>query len=187
MRVLAAHGFEVTNTDIAVLAGLDEVHNFSWDPLLRSLVSGGTAKFGDVTYEIDPKLTNPVGLSVGKYFNTDAAHKLPSALRSQLPPGYLAHVDAMESFSSVVCRFLVELSQVGKAYAGTAIHVVMTGHDASAGFPAEVFSGGKLTGIQPGESIDIMFEGSEAFVTRVGALTDGDHTKDLFTEYHEFF
>ena len=185
-RVLAAHGFNTKQDDFVTIVGLDEVRNFTW-LLLKSLVEGGTVQLGNGTYEIDPKLTNPAGLSVGKYFNGDFAHRMPSSVRAKLPSGYLLHVDAMEHFSSVVERFITVLGAVFKEYAGTSTHVVMTGHDATSGYPAEVFSSGKLTGVQPGESIDIMFGDKQAFVTRVGDNKEGRSNVDLFTAYHEFF
>ncbi len=184
VRVLAGHGFDVSDDRIATVPALDEVcGGFSW-PLLSSLVNGGSVTFGDVTYEIDPKLTNPAGLSVGKYFNSDAAHKMSLEARQQLPAGYLAHVDAMESFTAVVDRFLSLLTDL---YGVNAARVVLAGHDATAGYPAEIFSGGTLTGIQPGESLDISFFDGSAYVTRVGELREGRSDVDLFDEYIKFF
>ncbi len=186
-RVLSESGISLSEKTIFIEPLLDEVANFSW-PLLSSLVNGGKIDIDGNVYDINKNLTNPKGLSVGKYYNDDGASEIPIDNLCLLPKQYLDRIQSVEKFSSVSRRLLQVLSnisvmntQVSGDASTSGSHIVLVTHDALAGFPAEVFTDGALTGISQGESIEIRLT-EKAVVMRVGALTSGNSAIDLFEE-----
>lgn len=182
--MLTLSGSMVYDGNIRTEHLLDEVANFSW-PFFRTLVEGGVIDIDGQTYEIDAELTNPGGLSLGHYYNSDAVSRINGNARTQLPQIFLQQADAMEKFSQVSARLKRLLMLIAKQRRSRdpnkPVHDILVAHDAQAGVCAEAFSNGALTGIGTGESITLKLWHNRATVVRVGdQAKDGDGV-ELFT------
>jgi broad specificity phosphatase PhoE len=187
LSLLRAEGFQLTRRDIIENVKLGEMDNFFWSHY-SAVVFGGKVEFAGKSFMVKKADTNPHDLSFREYYHTDAWSKVSSEVRAKLPKSYVSHLDQVESFQSVSTRLIGVLSRIGnRAPTNTPERFILSTHDALAGFPAEVFSGGKIKGLALGESLDMEFVGNQLFVTRVGELTEGRSTVDLFEAYKEYF
>jgi broad specificity phosphatase PhoE len=155
----SAQGIEVFNS-------LQEVQNFRWEKFIP-LVNGGPMQVGEITFEIDPAKTNPKGLKPEQYFYEDEIKNIPSTVKDEWPPEYVAEIEAFESSVDATKRILHPLSLLQLAK-DKPYRVIIVTHDALTSFMANALTDGEKFGVERGEFLNLDLRGEDIIASRVG-------------------
>lgn len=174
VSALQGRGVPVSESDITVEPLLTEVANFTWK-LFCPLILGGEVEYAGKRFTVDAKLTNPRGLTVGQYYNSNAISAISADVRALLPPEYVAYIDSIETFHSVSHRLVRSIGYglLSITCPNSAFHLIFVTHDALAGFPAAVFSEDRVTGIPQGQFISMHLTRSRMLIDAVPGVASG--------------
>lgn len=173
---------DAKESGIKVFEQLSEVKNFSWT-LFMPLIKGGEVQFGDKKFIVDKSLTNPDNLDCQEYFIKDGIKNMDPKAKTQLPEDYVKEIEGFEKFMEATKRIMKPLSRLNKME-DKPYRVVIVTHDALTGFIANVFSGGKQGGLNPGEFINLEKKEGKLIATRVGELQKGNKEADIIEEFN---
>lgn len=162
---------------------LSEVGNFSWE-LFEPLMTGGSTQYNGKVIELNKNETNPKNLLCPDYFILDSIHHIPDSVKNTWPNDYRQRIESFEKFFDVTTRSLKLIQNVVSATVNR--HIVFVGHEASAMYIADKFTRGKQKGLFAGTSISLEKNGlGNLIVTRVGDITNGDSTTQVFSDFFE--
>lgn len=167
---------------IKVFEQLSEIKNFSWN-LFNPLITGGAVEFGGRKFFVDKNLTNPNNLGYPEYFTDDGIKNITSEAKAQLPEDYVQEIEGFEKFIDVTKRIMKPLSRL-KKLEDKPYRVIIVTHDSLTGFIANIFSGGKQSGLNPGEFINLERKERKLIATRVGKLEESDSNTDVIDEFN---
>jgi broad specificity phosphatase PhoE len=181
-QVFKKNGVAMRKGAPKIFEQLSEVKNFSWR-LFIPLVRGGEVEFAQKKFSIDNNLTNPQHMDSSEYFFRDGIRHIDPAYLQQLPLEYRQEIEGFENFAAATQRLMRPLSRV-RSIKDKSYRIVMVTHEALTGFTANIFSGGEMRGINPGEFINLERVGNKLVCTRVGGLSEGNKDIDVIDAFY---
>ncbi len=157
---------------------LTEVRNFVFN-LYLPLAEGGVIELAGSRFEIDSRITNPGGLSLGKYFMEDACHRLDEKLKGKVPEEYLGLLVKFEAFADIRARGIDFLRYACGLHLPSGDSVIASTHEALVYHPLDVFSRGTLYSLERGDYIHLEADEKGLRIKRAGRLTEGDNSRDI--------
>ncbi|EKD29692.1 MAG: hypothetical protein ACD_78C00316G0003 [uncultured bacterium (gcode 4)] len=136
-----------------LFAIFEEARGFRWE-YLRGMVSGGETKIHNHTVILDKNMTNPKGLSFGRYFRESAWKEIPvDYLNSLWEKGEV--LSGIETFSSLTKRIFREIERLAKIKTKGKQHVLIFTHQCNTDFLTELLNEYQHWGILTGENITL--------------------------------
>ena len=167
---------------IKVFEQFSEVKNFSWK-LFYPLVAGGEVEFSGKKFFVDKSLTNPNNLNSSQYFLQEGIKHIDLIYKQRLLEEYVREIEGFEKFVEATKRLMRPLSRL-KNIKDKPYRIIIVTHDSLSGFIANVFSGGTMYGINPGEFINLERREGRLIATKVGGLENGNDTVDVVNEFN---
>ena len=162
---------------IKVFEQFSEVKNFSWK-LFYPLVAGGEVEFAGKKFFVDKNLTNLNNMNFSEYFLKEGIKYIDPTYKQKLPEEYVREIEGFEKFIEVTQRLMRPLSRL-KKIKDKPYRIIIVTHDALSGFIANVFSGGAIYGINPGEFINLERREGKLVTTKVGGFKKENNTTDI--------
>ncbi len=181
-EVLSKKNIPLREGGIRVFKELGEVKKLSWD-VFASLVFGGEIECGGKKFFIDKNKTNPKNLNPREYFINDEAHKIPQAVKDELPEEYLQTIQQLEKYGEATQRIIRALERLEKLKDKN-YRVIITTHEALTCFLANIFSQ-ERTGLEPGEFISLEAKEGKLIVNSIGEEKTLEE-KDVVSEFNKF-
>lgn len=171
---------------IKVFKTFSEVKGFSWK-MYYPLVEGGEVAINNKKFLIDKKETNPENLNSQLYYLKGAFKKISPAVKEKWPLTYRKIVENFEELSSATQRIIHPLQHLKKMGHEKPYRVIIVTHEALTVFLAQIYSGGKAAGIEPGDFINLERKDETLVVTQVGDLPRDEESanRDVITSFEE--
>ncbi len=159
-EVLEKRGFEVV---VELDEEIGEVRSFSWS-LFEPLMNGGTITYGQNTFVVNKKMTNPKGLGYPDYFMTDAIHRVSRRIKANWPKDFVQRLESFETFDSVTARVLRRTTDIMREHVNMRptcnYYDVFVTHDAAVMFLLDLYTFGKKKSLEPGTCLTMgLFRG----------------------------
>ena len=164
---LQAKGLEVENEQgVPIIRRriLQDQRNYS-QSVMKLLVNGGVWKENEISFEIDPRVTNPEGRLLTEY-GVGEAKEIFSRDGKDIPPGLRKRILSIENRESIKQRGVLFLREMAKKTEDRELVVVVTHDVVIAQILSEI--NGRSTLINPGERVTMERESGNLVVRRIG-------------------